>query len=308
MILVTGGLGFLGCNLAHYLAKKQCKFLLAQRRIGSVPVFLEPMVGKSLEMSQCDILDPTNLFDLFKRFPIDSVIHMAATYGQKGKVYQSIHLNVTGTVNVLEACRIMKIDKVTFISSHTVYQRGQIIHREDEDLPLESAHLISLTKKACEMICNYYSKEYGLGIYIVRPSQVYGPLYSSGINPLKRMLENAIAGKPVELLDVSPEEGNNMLYVKDCSRAIGMVHLAEKPRHAIYNVGGEYLTFGRMAEVIREIMPSSQIKFEREKECRIVNAMYLNCDRLNNEFGFSPEFSFNKGIEDYIRWLRFQEY
>jgi len=308
MILLTGGMGFLGCNLAYYLAKKGCKLLLGQHRIASIPIFLEPMMGKNIETSECDVLDSTNLFHLFRRFPISSIVHMAATYGQKGKAYQSIHLNITGTVNVLEASRIMKIDKVTFISSHTVYQRGQKIHSEDEDLPVESAHLISLTKKASEMICNYYSKEYGLAIYIVRPSQVYGPLYSSGVNPLKQMVEKAIAEKPVELMDVYPEDGNNMLYVKDCSRAIAMVHLAEKPQYAIYNAGGRYVTYREMAEVVRKIVPSAQIKFRVAKGAELDNAMYLNCDRLNKEFGFTPEFSFEKGVEDYIRWLRFQKY
>jgi UDP-glucose 4-epimerase len=255
MILVTGGLGFLGCNLAYSLAKKGRKLLLAQRRISNIPSFLEPRVDNNIEIAQCDILDLSNLFYILNKYRITSIIHLAGTYGQKGKLCQCIDTNVNGTVNLLEASRIMGIDRVTFLSSHSVYQRSRkVIHQEEEDLPLKSAHYISLTKKACEMICHHYAHEHGLLIPIIRASQIYGPLYATGVNPLQKMVENSLAGKATHLPEVHPENGNNFMYVKDCARAIGLIHLAEKPQFTIYNLGDKYVTYGQMAEAVRKII------------------------------------------------------
>ena len=309
MILVTGGLGFLGCNLAYVLAKKGQKLLLVQRRISNIPSFLLPMVGKKIEVAPCDILDLSSLFSIVKRRRIRSIIHLAGSYGQKGNLYQCINTNINGTVNVLEAGRIFGVDKVTFLSSHSVYQRtSKVIHREEEDLPLKSVHYISLVKKASEMICHHYTNEFGLLILIIRASQIYGPLYSSGVNPLQKMLENSVAGKATHLPDVHPENGNNFMYVKDCVRAIGLVHLAQKLQFNIYNLGDQYVTYGRMAEAVRKVINDAKITLGSGTKGKIDEPLFLNMTRMKKEFGFRPEFTLENGIRDYIRWLREGKY
>lgn len=309
MILLTGGLGFLGCNLAYYLSRQGQKLLLTQHRISRIPTFLESFISKNIEISACDILDFSNLFCILSRYPIDSIIHAAAIYNQKYNLYQSLKVNVDGTINILEASRIMKIGRVTFISSQSVYQRTrEKIHTENEDLPLKSSHYISLTKKACEMICEYYSKEYGLRIVTLRPSQIYGPLYSSGINPLQKMVENSVANKPIYLPEVDPDAGNNLIYIKDCVRAIGLVHLTKDPQCSIYNLGDKYVTYGEVAEIIKRMIPDAKIILGPSKQGEIKEPMYLNMDRLRKEFGFEPEFNLEKGIQDYIIWSKSGKY
>jgi UDP-glucose 4-epimerase len=305
MILLTGGLGFLGCNLAYYLAKQGEKLILTQHRINRIPTFLEPLVNKSIWISSCDIQDFSNLFHIMEQYPIQSIIHTAATYGQKGKLYQTLNINILGTMNVLEAARIKKINRVTFTSSQSVYQRSrEKWHTEDEDLPLQSIHSISLTKKAGDMICDYYRKEYGFNILITRPSQIYGPLYATEINPLQQMVESSIAGKPTNLPEVAPDDGNDLIYVKDCARAISLIHLAKKPRFSVYNVGDKYVRYGEMADMVKKIIPDSKINLGENIKEKIREPMFLNMDRLKDEFDFKPEYDLEHGIRDYIQWLR----
>ncbi len=309
MILLTGGLGFLGCNLAYYLAKQGNKLLLTQHRISRIPTFLEPLINKYIDISPCDILDFSNLFSILERYPVSSIIHTAALYGLKVNLYQCIKVNIDGTINILEASRIKKINRITFTSSQSVYQRQRDkIHKEDEDLPLESSHYISITKKACEMICDYYRKEYGMDIYITRPSQIYGPLYASGLNPLQKMVENSIANKPTNLPEIDSDDGNNLIYVKDCAKAIGLVHLAKMPQFTIYNVGDKYVTYSQMAEVVKKIIPGAEINLGANIKKEVKEPMYLNMDRLNKEFGFEPQFNLENGIKDYIQWLCYGKY
>lgn len=309
MIMLTGGLGFLGCNLAFYLAEHGQKLLLTQHRVSRIPSFLEPYVNKNVEISPCDILDLSSIFSLLNTYPIASIIHAAAVSSQKMPLYQCLKVNVDGTINILEASRIMRIPRITFTSSQSVYPRSrERVHREDEDFPLKSPHYIAITKKIGEMICDYYGREYGLRIVTVRPSQIYGPLYTSGRNPLQIMVENSIAGKPVYLPDVDPDDGNNLIYIKDCARAIGLIHLAEEPEFDIYNLGQKYVTYGEMAGVVKKLIGDAQITLGKIKKGETKEQMHLNMDRLHREFGFEPEFSLEKGIQNYIEWLRTGEY
>jgi UDP-glucose 4-epimerase len=305
MILLTGGLGFLGCNLAYYLAKQGEKLILTQHRIYRIPSFLEPLVNKNIWISSCDILDFSNLFHILEQYPINSIIHTAATYGQKGNLYQTLNINILGTMNVLEAARIKNINRITFTSSQSVYQRSrEKWHTEDEDLPLQSIHSISLTKKVGDMICDYYRKECGLNILITRPSQIYGPLYATEINPLQQMVENSITGKPTNLTKVAPDDGNDLIYVKDCARAIAIIHLAKKLRFSVYNVGDKYVRYGEMADMVRKIIPGSKINLGENIKEKVREPMFLNLDRLKDEFEFKPEYDLEHGIKDYIEWLR----
>ncbi len=309
MLLLTGGLGFLGCNLAYYLAKQGQKLLLMQRRISQVPSFLESFINKDIDIVPCDILDFSNLYYVLNKYKISSIIHMAAIYGSKGNLYQCINVNINGTINVLEASRIMEIDRITFISSHSIYQRSlEKIHREDEDFPLKSTHYISLTKKASEMICDYVGKEYGTNILIIRPNQIYGLHYTQELNPIQKMVENSVVNEPTYLSEIHPDNGNNLIYVKDCVRAIGLIHLASKPQFNIYNLGDKYVTYGEMAEAIKKTIPNAEINFRADIKKEIDEPIYLNMDRLNKEFGFKIKFNLENGIRDYIQWLRHGEY
>jgi len=309
MILLTGGLGFLGCNLAYYLANQGEEILLTKHRTSRIPTFLEPYLNKNIITSSCDILDINAVLSVLEKYPISSIIHTAATYGEKGKLHQCLKVNIGGTINILEASRIKKIDRITFTSSHSIYRRSrEQIHGEDEDFPLKSIHYISLTKKACEMICDHYAKEYGLSILIIRPSQIYGPLYVSGVNPLQTMIDNSLANRPTCLEEVHPDDGNNLIYVKDCARATGLVHLAQKPQFTIYNAGDKYLTYGEMAKMVKKIIPRAEITLGANVKKEVQEPMYLNMERLEKEFGFKPEFNFENGIKDYIQWLSYGNY
>ena len=305
MILITGGLGFIGCHLAYYLARQGQEVLLLDKQIMQIPSFLRPLTKTSITLCRCDVLDLAGLFSVLKTYPVKSIVHMAAIYNTKGTLYECLKVNVGGTMNILEASRIMEIQKITLISSQSVYpRRRDRVYEEEEYFPLESYHYISLTKKADEMMCDHYVKEYGLNILTVRPSQIYGPLHASGLNPIQRMAEDAVAGKATRLPDVDPNDGHTLTYVKDCARAIGMVHLAEKPRYSIYNVGDQYVSFGEAAQVVMKTVPDAKIKLGSGKGKKIREPLFLSMERLRQEFAFEPEYIFEKGMRDYIRWLK----
>lgn len=307
MILLTGGLGFLGCNLAYYLAKAGGDVLLTEHRTSRVPSFLEPFMNRRIWTTSCDILDFSDLWYVLDNHPVESIIHAAGTPGRKGYLYRSMNINIMGTMNVLEASRIKKIGRLTYISSHSVYARGERFHKEDEDLPLASSTVISMTKKAGDMMCDHYAREYGMALTIARVSQVYGPLYKSGRNPLQKMVEDGIAGRKTELTGVAPNEGNNLIYVKDCCRVLASIHMKEKPAFRVYNVGGRYLSHEEMAETVRKVLPGAKIRLGPQR-AEGQGRMFVDLERIEGEFGFKPVYDLEGGLKDWIRWLEHGEY
>jgi UDP-glucose 4-epimerase len=94
-----------------------------------------------------------------------------------------------------------------------------------------------------------------------------------------------------------------MMYVKDCARALVLIHLKEKLQFRIYNIADEYFTYREMATAVRKVIPTAEIHLGLER-ADVPGRMFLNLDRLKNEFGFTPEYDLERGIRDWMDWLR----
>ena len=227
-------------------------------------------------------------------------------------LYQAIKVNLQGTTDVLEAARIFGLKRVTFISSIAVYMpyRGTPeVLREDNDLPVISSDWIAGTKKAGEQICQLYAEEYGLSIPVVRPPQVWGPLYWTHRSPIQDMVENAIAGKPSDFSSVDGSSKSAYIYVRDCVRAISLVHLTPSLRYGIYNISdGENHSLADFAKAVKEVIPGTQIKFGKIRSERDIEPPPMSIDRIKSDLGFAPEYNLKRAMRAYIEWLRDGKY
>jgi nucleoside-diphosphate-sugar epimerase len=314
MILITGGLGFLGANLARLLCDSGEAVLATRNRNAEVPNLLAPFVGKNLSIIPLDITSLENVSKAIKDFGVTSIVH-AAVRSEKGNtpLYQAMHVNVTGTINVLEAARLAKIKRVIFISSEAVYQGIKTTHpyKEEEKLLITSDRFIPGTKKAGEILCLMYCKEYGMEIISARATRMYGPLYQGVRNLAGHMVENAAKGIPIKLANQDPAEAHDVIYAKDAARAIMLLLKAPTLRHRIYNVGfGRLVSLSEFADAIKQLLPKTEIHLgdgpgplTSTKTPMDINAC-VDIARLSEETGFAPEYDPVRGVEHYIRWAR----
>jgi len=181
-ILITGGGGFIGCHLARDLVDRGQEVVLMDIHLGELPSFLAPYLDQQVKRVQGDMRDLAFLYRVIKECKVDSMIHAASLHETTGALYTALQVNLDGTIEVLEAARIFGLRRVSFISSVMVYvlNKSEETLQEDLNLPWASLGYISGTKKAGEQVCQLYAKEYGMSIPIVRPSDVWGPLYRSG--------------------------------------------------------------------------------------------------------------------------------
>ncbi len=120
------------------------------------------------------------------------------------------------------------------------------------------------------------------------------------------MVKAAVRGKKLDFMRPPSrafgEDGADLIYVKDCGRAIALLHLADKLRHSTYNIGtGEALKNGTFAAAIKKILPDAQLDlpagFDPGGPRRVFE---LDTPRLREDTGFEPQYDLARAIEDYI--------
>lgn len=317
MILITGGGGFLGLNLARELIDRGEKVALADRRAFEPPSFLTPYIGKQAMVCIGDITEPQFLYSIIREHSIRSIIHCAFALKGSAPLYRTLVGNVDGTLELLEAARIFGLDRVTYLSSQNVYlTTGPMpaIFSEDNDLPSASSNNdlnIGANKKVGEQICQLYASEYKMSVPIVRPSFIWGPMYLhlTGIQTQVAMVRNAVAGKITDLSGVCGTIKSLYVYVRDCAKAIGLVHLAPTLKFPIYNIcDGQRHTINDFAQAIREIIPSAQIIPGKTRSEMDVDYPEMSLERIKGDVGFVPEYDLKRGVLAYITWLRDEIY
>ncbi len=311
MILITGGLGFLGGNLGRYLLDHGQQVLLTRNRNVQVPTILASYVGRGLEIAPMDVTSITTVLDAIKRYNVRSIVHGASIYEGRGSLLQAVDVNVMGTENILEAARLMGVGRVTFVSSEGVNQgrKGTTPLVEEEFFWVRSDRYIPATKKMAEILCLIYQKEYKMDIVITRPSRIYGPLYTAGRNPILRMVTAVVKGQPTVFDDINPAEGHDFVYVRDCARAHALIHCAEKPKHDLYNIGlGRHHTFSDVARTLEKLVPGTRIEMKSGSTTITKTAFdieaCLDNSRIQEEFGYVPEYDLEKGLAALAAWVR----
>ena len=317
MILITGGGGFVGVNAARCLAEKGEEVILLQRRSRGIPPLLEPYWGKQVREASGSILELPFLFGLLKAFPIDSVIHAAfdsagvdaraggMSQSSQRTLYDVIQIGVNGTVNILELGHLFGLRRITFISSVDTYRgwpEDCPVWREDAPLPPVSFSPIGNSKKAGEQLCFLYAKAYGVSVVSLRVGRVYGPQATHN-EPIRIMVENAVAGKETSLLGIPADSRGHTVYARDAGLCICLAHLASSPAHHIYNIAdGQNPTMAEIAETVRATLPGARISLGEPTGIKPSHTG-VDVSRIRSEWAFAPR-SVREGIPAYAGWLR----
>lgn len=314
MIMITGGGGFVGLNIAHALMKKGQDVLLVQRHPIPRHPLLAPYWDKHVKQAAGNVLDWPFLCGLIKQYPIESLVHGAFDTAavvrpeqMKSGLPQLVQVELEGSRNLLEIARIAGLRRLTFISSVDCY-RGfpaecEVWH-EDAYLPPVSFSPIANCKRAVEQMGFLYSKTYGLSFVSLRVGRVYGP-GASNPHPIRAMIESAAAGKAVDLSHVPGSTRSHTVYSKDVGEATSLIHLAPSLQHYIYNISdGTNPTMLEIARTIRELIPNVEITLGSAAQEKSPNRI-VDVKRIKDEFGFMF-CDLRTGIADYIAWLNRQ--
>jgi len=307
-IFITGGAGF----IASYLVER----LAGHNRIVIYDNFLRDSIhftkypdDRRVKIIRGDVLD-TNL--LKKSVKDCSVfIHCAAIagiYSAVKKTSHTIHVNILGTSNLLEAIKGFQVDRFIDFSTSEVY--GPFIYKDTEkDLTTqgpvyENRWAYSVSKLASEHLTYSYYQEYKIPVVIVRPFNVYGPR-QTGEGAIQRMVIQTLTNKPITLYG----DGTQIrawCYVEDFVDGIIACLKKKEAVGQIFNLGNPQGTTTnlKLAEMIKRLTGSDSPILFKPHPGPEVEVRVPSISHAQNLLGFEPKITLEEGILKTIHWYR----
>ena len=308
-ILITGGTGFLGSHLARALTDRGDRVVVYDNFSASIPQNLNACYEK-VKMVHGDILDLSFLIRTMIAEKVNRIIHTAALVSFAPSIEKpalTAKINIEGTINILEASRILGIERILDISSEEVYGDFQY-EPADEMHPLLPKMPYAITKMTAERFEEFFYNFFGLDIIIVRTSWVYG-VGLPRPRPPRIFIENSLKGIPT-ILESGAEHRIDHTYIDDFVQGALLAFDASAPKSRIFNIAsGQGHTYLEMARWVEEIIPGSKIsvgpgliKFSENLDAPQKGA--LDIKRARIELGYMPQYGLFEGLKTYADQLK----
>jgi UDP-glucose 4-epimerase len=327
-VLVTGGTGLLGANVARLLATEHddevVVFDLVAPGSGNVLADLKDRV----KFVAGSVADLSQVLHAVQDHGVESIVNLAALVTQTASLrpLEALQVNVIGTANILEAARLLGLGRVIVLSSSSVYGAPEdlVTPIREEQIVLPSTGMYPLTKHACEQLTNTYRELYKVDTTSIRPRGGYGPGVAGHERaaPIPRVIQAAARGEPI-VKESGADAVFEPSYVKDTARGIvaALKWPDPLPSH-VYNVSfGQNVVMSSVLDVLKELLPDVHIEvgpgpwegvLARGKQTdltyRSSQRPPQDITRARNDFGYEPAWPIERAIPDYVRWLRTGEY
>ena len=310
MILVTGGLGFIGSHTVRALLDAGEECVLVQRRPSEPSAVL---VGADVVLEQADVADLDALRAIGTRHPINGIIHLAGSMPwppEPGRAVEQSREALGSWFNILTVAQDWGVKRVGLASTIGVYA-GSGAHgalREDAPLSMTAPHLIPTFKKISELLAGHLDQMLDTEIVNYRISGTWGPLghLPDPFFAASALVFAAARGTEPDLTGIRggafAEDALDLLYVKDTGRAIAALQLADTLTHRTYNIAsGRSTSNAEVIAAIKKTVPEARVDLPNGRQG---SADFLDISRLRADTGFEPEWGLERAAADYIEWFR----
>lgn len=307
-VLVTGGCGFIGSNLVHYLRAKRPAWTVVTLDKLTYAGNLENLADLEADHRHLfvkgDICDRAVLDPVLAENAIEVVLHLAAESHVDRSILGPevfVHTNVLGTQKLLEASKAAGIRRFVMVSTDEVYGSLGATGAFTEASPLQPSSPYSASKAAADLITLAYGHTFGLDVVVTRCSNNYGRYqFPEKLIPL--MIVNALHDKP---LPVYGDGGNvrDWLHVEDHCEAL--LAVLERGRAGeVYNIGGG--AERKNVDLVRALL---QLLDKSESLIRFVadrpghdRRYAIDPGKVRSELGWKPAHTFEEGLAETVRW------
>ncbi|MFZ5447017.1 MAG: SDR family NAD(P)-dependent oxidoreductase [Thermodesulfobacteriota bacterium] len=309
-VLVTGAGGFIGSHLVETLvirgAKVRALVHYNSRNDWGLLELLPPSLKDNLEVVAGDITDPFGMTRTVAGCEV--VFHLAALIGIPYSYAAPAHyvaVNVTGTLNLLEAARVQGVEAFIHTSTSETYGTAEYTPM-DERHPLKGQSPYSASKIAADKLVESYYCSFGLPAVTVRPFNTFGPRQSARA-VIPTIITQALAGDTIQLGHTQPRR--DFTYVSDT--VAGFLKAAACPQALgrVINLGtGRSLNVGELAQTIVSLVGGNK-KISNDASRRRPEASevwHLECDnrQARELLGWTPEVALETGLKRTIDYIR----
>lgn len=310
-ILVTGAAGFIGSNFTKYILESRWNVKIicidSLTYAGNLDNLKSVIKDSRLVFYKADILNKSEIFEIFSRERPDTVINFAAeSHVDRSIKYPEIFMttNVLGVQNLLEACREYPVERFHQVSTDEVY--GDLTLNSDDEFFSEKSVLApsgvySASKASADLLALSYYRTYGVPVSITRGANTYGPnQYPEKLIPL--MIYKALKNENLPLYG----KGINVrdwISVRDHCRGIEAV--AERGRAGeIYNIGCKCeIDNITIVKKILDILgkPYSLIEFVEDRKGHDLRYA-MDSTKAQKEIGWKALDNFDEAFEETVKW------
>jgi UDP-glucose 4-epimerase len=303
-ILVTGGAGFIGSELARQAAGQAAEVLVVDNLVNGRRENLAG-IPEHVRLLETDIRDTSRMRQLLDG--IDVVFHLACL-----GVRHSIHsprenhdVNATATLDLLAEARAARVGRFVYISSSEVYGTAKWVPM-NEDHPTYPKTVYGSSKLAGECYTRAYHDTYGFPTVVVRPFNTYGPRChhegDSGEVIPKFMLRGMV-GKPMVIFGDGTQT-RDFTYVSDSAYGILLVGTSDQAVGETVNLGnGGEIAINDLAVEIARLLGLRQASIEHiEQRPGDVLRLYADMSKARRLCGYQPRVSFAEGLARLREW------
>ena len=297
--LIVGGSGFLGSHVTNELLNKNAQVSVSDiigpqyaNRIKDKMELINYIWKSAEDLNEKDIEE------------IDSIIFLAAQADVPlvlSSPKYSFHTNTAGLINVLELIRAKNNTQLIFMSSKNVYGKSKNSLITEEEL-LKPTDPYGAGKAAADLMCQSYLESFGLPITVIRSSALFGP-NSRLQQVIPIFIQQALKGDSITI-EGDGSQSTDFNYVQNLVDAI--VSMSESDISGVYNIayGKDYSIKDIADLIIKQTNSESEIRNLPWRSGEKGMKLSLSIDKAKRDFGYTPEISFEEGIEKTIEWMR----
>ncbi|HMH35377.1 MAG TPA: NAD(P)-dependent oxidoreductase [Streptosporangiaceae bacterium] len=306
MILVTGGLGFIGAHTVRALAGLGQPCLALTRRPVHAPAPFGDL-GDMVTVVQADPADLSSLRRVGDGPRISGIVHLAAPApGPPGTRAAFVRTSITTLLNLLDAAVEWDVPRVSLASSVGVYQGvPDTPYREDARLRQLPVDPIPAAKNAAELFAAIVTQSAGPQVVNLRIATIWGPGNASRAPVVPNMVHAAVRGEPVRQ-PVYADDGADLCHAADCARAIALLQCADTLPHPTYNIGsGRPTSPAQVRDALSRIIPGAALGLTPGRDPGGPgHDSWLDITRLRHDTGYQPVYDLDRGLHEYVGWLR----
>jgi UDP-glucuronate 4-epimerase len=316
-ILLTGGAGFIGSHVAEALLRRGAVLSI----VDNLDHFYPPAWKKGnldeirragrFEFFERDICEMEMMRKTLAAGRPDIIIHLAARAGVRPSIEQPRlyeHVNVAGTVNLLELCREFRVKKFIFGSSSSVYGRSSRAPFSEEQPELHPISPYAATKLAGELFCYTFAHLYELPVICLRFFTVFGPRQRPDL-AIHKFVARIERGEPLPIFG-DGGTGRDYTYVDDIVAGV-LAAIDYMPRPVdgapfeVFNLGNSHpVKLKELLDLIEKVTGKKGIREHKEQQPGDVPLTWASISKAEKLLGYRPQTMLEDGLRKFVAWYR----
>jgi UDP-glucuronate 4-epimerase len=313
-VLVTGGAGFIGSNVAEFLLERGDDVVIIDEvndyydvtiKESNLSLLTDKYGDKRVKVYRGDICDTDLIENIFEQERPQWVCHMAARAGVRPSIqdpFVYIHSNIKATTQLMEMCHKYGVKNFVFASSSSVYGGSKSTFFSEDEAVDHPVSPYAATKKACELLAYTYHHLYQLNVTGLRFFTVYGPRGRPDMAPFK-FIDRVSRGVQIQQFG-DGTSSRDYTYISDI--VDGVVRAIDRPHpYQIFNLGkGEGTSLKDFIRLVEKHTGKKANKVVLPDQPGDVPYTCADVSKAERLLGYNSKVSFEDGIKMTADWYK----